>query len=64
MGLSVVIALGTVWLAIALSYATNWPIGFFVGALGALFYGIGRAFAVWQHGRVVHKNAAQVVALI
>ncbi|XBS71855.1 iron chelate uptake ABC transporter family permease subunit [Acerihabitans sp. KWT182] len=40
--LSVVLSLLTVWLAIALSYATNWPVGFFVGGFGALFYGAGR----------------------
>ena len=41
LGLSVVIALVTVWLSIALSYRTNWPLGFFVGALGAVFYLVG-----------------------
>ncbi len=41
--LSVILSLLTVWAAIALSYATNWPIGFFVGSLGALAYAIGRA---------------------
>ena len=34
-GLSVVFALVTVWVAIAVSYETNLPIGFFVGALSA-----------------------------
>jgi zinc/manganese transport system permease protein len=43
--LSVVIALVTVWIAIAASYLYNWPIGFFVGALGALSYAAGRAWA-------------------
>jgi zinc/manganese transport system permease protein len=43
--LSVVIALVTVWVSIAASYLYNWPIGFFVGALGALSYGAGRAWA-------------------
>jgi len=38
MALSVVIALVTVWLSIALSYRTNWPLGFFVGVAGAAFY--------------------------
>ena len=38
MGLSVTIALTTVWLSIALSYRTNWPLGFFVGIGGAAFY--------------------------
>ncbi len=38
MALSVAIALVTVWLSIALSYRTNWPLGFFVGLAGAVFY--------------------------
>jgi zinc/manganese transport system permease protein len=38
MGLSVAIALATVWLSISLSYRTNWPLGFFVGVAGAVFY--------------------------
>jgi len=38
-----VIALATVWLSIALSYQTNWPLGFFVGTIGAAFYLIGQA---------------------
>jgi zinc/manganese transport system permease protein len=38
MALSVAIALATVWLSIAISYRTNWPLGFFVGVAGALFY--------------------------
>jgi zinc/manganese transport system permease protein len=42
MGLSAAIALLTVWAAVALSYLTNWPIGFFVGALAALCYIGGR----------------------
>jgi zinc/manganese transport system permease protein len=42
--LSVVIALVTVWVSIAASYLYNWPVGFFVGALGALSYGAGRAW--------------------
>ncbi len=41
LALSVVIALATVWLSIALSYQTNWPLGFFVGIIGAAFYLIG-----------------------
>lgn len=41
-GISVVTALSTVWSAIALSYATDWPVGFFVGMLGACWYAAGR----------------------
>lgn len=38
MALSVTITLVTVWLSIALSYRTNWPLGFFVGAAGTAYY--------------------------
>ena len=50
---SVVIALVTVWVAIAAAYLYNWPVGFFVGALGALSYGIGRGWAAWRRTRTV-----------
>jgi zinc/manganese transport system permease protein len=45
MALSVAIALATVWAAIALSYCSNWPIGFFVGAFAALAYAVARAWS-------------------
>jgi zinc/manganese transport system permease protein len=45
MALAVVIALITVWASIALSYQYNWPVGFFVGVLGAVSYGVGRFWA-------------------
>lgn len=48
MAMSIVLALATVWLAIALSYASNLPIGFFVGSIGAVEYAIGRTFVAWQ----------------
>ena len=50
--LSVAIALATVWSAIAISFASNWPIGFFVGALSAFSYGVGRGWAQWRRTRV------------
>ena len=43
--LSVVIALVTVWAAIAASYQSNWPLGFFVGVIGAAFFLAGQAWA-------------------
>jgi zinc/manganese transport system permease protein len=43
LAISVGLALVTVWLSIALSYRTNWPLGFFVGIGGAVFYLIGQA---------------------
>jgi zinc/manganese transport system permease protein len=43
--LSVSLALATVWAAIALSYSTNYPVGFFVGSSAAVLYALGRAWA-------------------
>lgn len=40
--LSVLLALITAWVAIALSYLSDWPVGFFVGASAAVWYGAGR----------------------
>ena len=45
MTLSVVIALVTVWIGIAASYQSNWPLGFYVGVIGAGFFLLGRAYA-------------------
>jgi len=42
--LSVAVALVVVWAAIALSYVTDWPIGFFVGGISAFAYGLSRAW--------------------
>jgi zinc/manganese transport system permease protein len=53
MALSVAIALVTVWAAIAASYLYNWPIGFFVGTLAAISYGLGRGYAAWHRTRAV-----------
>lgn len=40
--LSVILALVTVWIAIAAAYWTNYPIGFFVGSISAFSYVVGR----------------------
>lgn len=45
MALSVGLALATVWASIASAYATNWPIGFYVGVFGAGCYVLAR---VWS----------------
>ncbi len=55
---SIVIALITVWAAIAASYLYNWPVGFFVGVLGALSYGMGRGWAAWRRTRRVSHAPA------
>jgi zinc/manganese transport system permease protein len=48
MALSVVIALITVWVAIAASYETNYPVGFYVGSMSALAFALGRGWAAWR----------------
>jgi len=47
MVLSVVIALVVVWSAIALSYQTNYPVGFYVGTISAAAYAFARGWAAW-----------------
>jgi zinc/manganese transport system permease protein len=47
-GLSVAIALLTVWIAIAASYTTNYPVGFFVGTISAACYAVGRTWTAWR----------------
>jgi zinc/manganese transport system permease protein len=51
--LSVAIALCIVWIAIAASYLSNWPVGFFVGVLGAASYVTGRCWAGWRQRRAI-----------
>jgi zinc/manganese transport system permease protein len=48
MALSVAIALLTVWSAIAASYETDYPVGFFVGTISAFAYALGRVWAAWR----------------
>ncbi len=48
---SVALSLSTVWLAIGLSFETNWPVGFFVGTASAVFYTAGRLYAAWRRSR-------------
>ena len=58
-GLSVLFALVTVWVAIAVSYETNLPIGFFVGAISAFAYTVGRAWTAWQQTRGRRRQGAR-----
>jgi zinc/manganese transport system permease protein len=55
--LSVAIALATVWSAIAISYTTNYPVGFFVGTIGALSFALGRGWAAWRRSRTTRRRA-------
>ncbi len=45
MALSIAFALIIVWIAIAASYETNYPVGFFVGTVSAGAYALGRIYA-------------------
>jgi zinc/manganese transport system permease protein len=56
-GLSVGISLVTVWASIAGSYATDYPVGFFVGGLSAVAYGIGRAWSGHRRRRAGRGSA-------
>ena len=49
--LSIGIALVIVWVAIALSYQTNWPVGFFVGIASAAAYAAGRMWTFARRNR-------------
>lgn len=66
--LSVLIALATVWAAIASSYLTNWPVGFFVGIFGATAFGLGRTISrfrsVHTRGRPQIRALAEITAPI
>jgi zinc/manganese transport system permease protein len=58
MALSVVIALITVWIGIAVSYQSNWPLGFFVGVIGAAFYLFSRAYAATRRRQATRTAPA------
>ncbi len=53
MALSVALALAIVWIAIAASYETNYPVGFFVGCGSAVSYTVGRGWVAWRGRRRV-----------
>jgi zinc/manganese transport system permease protein len=48
LALSVAIALVTVWIAIAASYTSDYPVSFYVGGLSAVAYALGRGWAAWR----------------
>lgn len=59
--LSIVLALITVWSAIALAYWTSLPVGFFVGAVGGTLYVGGRLAAVLAaRGRLFESGPCPV----
>jgi zinc/manganese transport system permease protein len=58
MTLSVSIALVIVWTGIVASYRSNWPLGFFVGIMGAVFFLLGQAYAAARRHMAVRASAA------
>jgi zinc/manganese transport system permease protein len=60
--LSVIIALVTVWGALAISYRSNWPVGFFVGTFGAASYGLGRVGAALRRRAAGQQSPAIAAA--
>jgi zinc/manganese transport system permease protein len=56
MGISVLIALVTVWVAVVASYESQWPVGFFVGTLGAVAYGLARGWVALRHGGQLRRG--------
>jgi zinc/manganese transport system permease protein len=51
MGLSVLIALLTIWGALACAFTTNWPVGFYVGSYSAAWFVLGRLFQAWRRAK-------------
>jgi zinc/manganese transport system permease protein len=62
LAISVCLALVTVWVGIVLSYRTSWPLGFFVGLIGAAFFLAGRAWAAIRTARRATVPATWVSA--
>ncbi len=61
MALSAVVAIVVAWLAIAASFISDWPVGFFVGTLAAVCYGLGRGWTRYRgHVAGVARTAAML----
>jgi zinc/manganese transport system permease protein len=52
MALSGALGLVTVWVSIAASFWSNWPIGFFVGTFAVIWYVLGRSLVRWRRSPV------------
>ena len=61
--LSIGIALVVVWVAIALSYQTNWPVGFFVGIASAAAYAAGRIWTFTRRNRTAPASRRGATAV-
>jgi zinc/manganese transport system permease protein len=57
------IALVTVWAGIALSYRTNWPLGFYVGIIAAGFFLLGQGWAAVRRRGFTSRPAPALAAV-
>jgi zinc/manganese transport system permease protein len=58
LALSVALALLTIWAAVASSYLSNWPVGFFVGTYSAACYGVGQGWTALARSGVLRVGRA------
>ena len=65
--LAIGIALATVWIGIAASYHTNWPLGFFVGVIAAGFFLAGQGWSAvrrrWWAPRLASALGSAVLVI-
>jgi zinc/manganese transport system permease protein len=62
MALSIAFALIIVWVAIAASYETNYPVGFFVGTGSAVSYTVGRGWVALRNRRTVQTAGRRLAS--
>lgn len=60
LAVSVALTVATLWIALAAAYVSNWPVGFYVGIVGAGWYGAGRAWAALRRARTARPDGACV----
>lgn len=61
LSLSILLALGMMWISIAMSFWTNWPIGFFIGAIGAALFSGARIYRYLRdHFKTRHKSLQEL----
>ena len=57
LGLSVLFAVVTIWAALACSYSSNWPVGFYVSVFSAAWFGVGRGYVAWRRYASSRRSA-------
>jgi zinc/manganese transport system permease protein len=62
--LAVAIALVTVWIGIAVSYHTNWPLGFYVGVIAAGFFLAGSGWTAVRRHWLARRPASALAPVV